>query len=135
RAVEGGVLIDEDRLQLRRERVGLLVVGEVAAGLAPGDDRVDDAADHLLDARLALRRGEAAAEVLLRDDVRRRLRPELRELDAALLERRTVTTRDERVARLPLDLVERIASGDGEEALHPKARAVLHDSVYDLCSR
>src|SRR5207248_11269930 len=56
--VERGVLVDEDRLQLGREGLGLLVVGEVAALLAPGDGGVDDATDHLLDARLALGRAE-----------------------------------------------------------------------------
>src|SRR6185503_5393399 len=54
-AVEGGVLVDEDRLQLRLEGLGLLVVDEIAALPAPGDGGVDDAADHLPDARLALR--------------------------------------------------------------------------------
>src|SRR5207237_7773070 len=52
-----------------------------------------------------------------------------------LLERRTVAARDERVARLPLDLIERVASGNGEEALHAKARALLHNRVHDLCGR
>src|SRR5439155_16050161 len=84
RAVERGVLVDEDRLQLGLEGFGVLVVGEVATLLAPRDGRVDDAADHLPHARLALGGGEPAADVLLRDDVRRRLRPDLRELDAGL---------------------------------------------------
>src|SRR5205823_9787902 len=55
RRVEGRELVDEDRLQLRLERVGLLVTCEVAAVAAPGADRADDTADHLLHARLALR--------------------------------------------------------------------------------
>ena len=135
RAVERGVLVDEDRLQLGLERLGLVVVGEVAALLAPGDGRVDDAADHLLHARLALRRGEPAAEVLLRDDVRRGLRPELRELDAALLEGRAVAAGDDRVARLPLDLVERVAAGNREEAPHAEAGALVDDRVHDLLGR
>src|SRR6476620_7606576 len=127
RAVERGVLVDEDRLELGLEGLGVLVVDEVAAGLAPADDRLDDAADHLLDARLALRRGEAAAEVLLGDDVRRRLRPELRELDSALLERGAVLAGDDRIARLPLDLVEGVAAGDREEAAHAEAGRVVDD--------
>ena len=40
--------------QLGLEGLGLLVVLEVTALAAPDADRVDDAADHLLDARLAL---------------------------------------------------------------------------------
>src|SRR5206468_9373474 len=97
-----------------------------------GDGGVDDAADHLLDARLALGRGEPAAEVLLRDDVRRRLRPELRELDAALLERRAVAARDDGVAQLPLDLVEGVAARDGEKASHAEAGGPVHDGVDHL---
>src|SRR5687767_504807 len=54
RRVEGRVLVDEDRLQLRLERVRGLVALEVAALPAPAADRVDDPADHLLDAALAL---------------------------------------------------------------------------------
>ena len=86
RRVEGGVLVDQDRLQLGLEGLRLFLVGEVVALAAPGADRRDDAADHLLDARLALGRGHAAAEVLLRDDVGGGLAPELRELDVLLLE-------------------------------------------------
>src|SRR5439155_7260732 len=116
RRVERGELVDEDRLQLVLERRGLFLVGEVAAVAPPGADRGDDAADHLLDRELALGRAHTAAEVFLRDDVRRGLRPEARELDALLLEHRLVLAGDERVARLPLDLVERIAAGDREVA-------------------
>src|SRR5207237_2349698 len=117
RRVEGGELVDEDRLELGLEGVGLFVGGEVAAGAAPGADRVGDARDHVLDAPLALRRAHAAPEVLLRDDVRGRLRPELRELDALLLEDRLVLARDVRVPLLPLDLLERIPSRAGREAV------------------
>ena len=135
RRVEGRELVDEDRLQLRLERLGLVVVGEVAALAAPAADRVDDPADHLLHGALALRRRQAAAEVLLGDDVGRRLRPELRELDVALLERRAVLARDQRVARLPFDLVERIATGDGEDPARCDARVGIDDDVLDLlCS-
>src|SRR5262249_20434188 len=91
-----------------------------------------DAADHLADALLALGGGHAAAEVLLRDDVRRRLRPELRELDALLLERGLVLAGDEGVARLPLDLVERVAPGDGEVAANAEGRRLVDDHVLRL---
>src|SRR5437660_6097262 len=132
RRVEGGELVDEDRLQLGLEGVGLLAGGEVAAGAAPGADRVGDARDHVLDAPLALRRAHAAPEVLLRDDVRGRLRPELRELDALLLEDRLVLAGDERVALLPLDLLERVAPGDREVALDAEARGLVDDDVSRL---
>src|SRR5207253_1673167 len=110
-------LVDEDRLELGLERRGLLVGGEVAAVAAPAADRVDDAADHLLDARLARGGAELSAEVLLGDDVRGRLRPELRELDGLLVERGLLLARDEGVADLPLDLVERVTARDREVAL------------------
>src|SRR5581483_10278200 len=119
--IERRHLVDEDRLQLVLERLRLLLALEVAALAAPGADRRDDAADHLAHRALALRRGHAAAEVLLRDDVRRGLRPELRELDALLLEGGLVLAPDERVARLPLDLVERIPAGDREVAADGEA--------------
>src|SRR5207244_9604055 len=83
----------------------------------------------LLDARLALGRAELPAEVLLRDDVRRRLRPELRELDALLLEGRLVFAWDEGVADFPFDLVERVAAGDGEVAPDGEGFRVVDDGV------
>src|SRR5581483_8474094 len=132
RGVEAGVLVDEDRLQLGLERVGLVVGREVAAVAAPAADRVDDAADHLLDRGLALGRAELPAEVLLRDDVRGRLRPELRELDRLLVERGLLLARDEGVADLPVDLVERVAAGDGEEALDAELLRLVGDRVLDV---
>ena len=132
RGVERRELVDEDRLQLGLEGLGLLLVGEVAALAAPGADRGDDAADHLLHARLAVGRAHAAAEVLLGDDVRGRLRPELRELDALLLEDRLVLAGDERVAHLPLDLLERVAAGDREVAPDGDVLCAVDDFVRDL---
>ncbi len=132
RGVEGGELVDEDRLELGLEGVGLLVGREVAALAAPAADRVDDAADHLLDGALALGRGHAAAEVLLRDDVGRGLRPELGELDVLLLERGAVLAGNVSVAKLPFDLLERVAAGDGEQAARGDARVRFHDRVHDL---
>src|SRR5215218_5883495 len=113
----------------------LVFGGEVAAVAPPRADRRDDAPDHLLDARLALGRAQPAAEVLLRDDVGRRLRPELRELDPALLEGGRVLAGDEGVAELPLDLVERVASGDGEVAAYAERRGLVDDRVGDLLGR
>ena len=121
--------MDEDELQLVLEGLRLLVIREVAARTAPRADRVDDAADHLLDAPLAVGGAHAPAEVLLRDDVRRRLRPELRELDALLLEHRLVLAGDEGVARFPLDLVERVAPGNREVAANAELRAVVDDGI------
>src|SRR5262249_57905473 len=124
RRVGGGELVDEDELELGLEALGLFLGGEVAALSAPAGDRVDDAADHLLDARLALGRGHAAAEVLLGDDVGRRLAPELRELDALLLEGRLVLAGDEGIAQLPFELLEGVASRDREVALDGRSRGL-----------
>src|SRR5207247_949431 len=74
----------------------------------------------------------AAAEVLLGDDVGRGLRPELGELDAALLECRACLPRDERIAGLPLDLVERVAAGDREQSADGEAGVVVDDAVDKL---
>ena len=118
--VEGRVLVEQQVLELGVERVGLVAVGEVAVLAAPRRDRVDDARDHLAHRALALRRSERPAEVLLRDDVRRRRRPEDRELHLALLEGGPVLAGDEGVAHLPLDLVvrvdarARVAPGDAD---------------------
>ena len=132
RRVERGELVDEDRLQLGLEGLGLLLGREVAALAAPAAGRVDDPADHLPHGALALGRGHAAAEVLLRDDVRRGLRPELGELDALLVERRLVLAGDERVAELPLDLVERVAAGDREVPADGEAGVLVDDGVHEL---
>ena len=86
----------------------------------------------MLDRALALRARHAAAEVLLRDDVRRGLRPELRELDVVLLERRAVLAGDERVADLPLDLVERVAARDREEPADGEGGVLVDDAVDEL---
>jgi hypothetical protein len=139
RAVEGRELVDEDELQLRLESLCLLLGREVAAVTAPATDRLDDAPDHLLDARLALGRGHAAAEVLLGDDVGRRLRPELGELDALLLESRLVLAGDERVAQLPFELLERIPPRNREIAPDCSGLLLVSDRVHvllgcDLCA-
>ena len=99
---------------------------------APAADRGDDAADHLAHAPLALGGAEAAAEVLLGDDVRRRLRPELRELDALLVEGRLVLARDERVAHLPFDLLEGVAAGDREVAADAGVSLGVDHRVLEL---
>ena len=111
RRVERRHLVKQDVGELVLEGLGVLVGREVAALATPGRDRPGNAADHLLDRGLALGRVHTAAEVLLRDDVRRVLRPGLRELDPALLERRVLGIADDRVADLPLDRLEGVHAG------------------------
>jgi hypothetical protein len=131
RAVEGCLLVQKDVGELGLEGVGVRVGGEVAALAAPAGDRAGDAGDHLLDRVLALVGADPSAEVLLGDDVRRVLRPGLRELDAALLEDRVVRVADDRVAELPLDLVERVAAGGRMPALAGQAPSL---NFVGLCS-
>src|SRR5262249_44298112 len=126
RRVERRQLVEKDIGELSLERVGVVIGGEVAALATPFRDRSGDAADHLLDRRLALGRGELSAEVLLGDDVRRVLRPGRRELDPALLERRLLRVADDRVTDLPLDHVERMGARLGVAATDPKT-AVTSD--------
>src|SRR6185503_13167356 len=110
RRVERGLLVDDQVRQLFGEDLRVLRSGEVAVALAPDPDRVHDPAGELTDRGLTLRRAERAPEVLLGDDVCRVLRPRDRELHAALLEGEAalLEVRDDRVARLPLDVVERV---------------------------
>ena len=103
--------------QLGLEGVGVLGAGEVAAVAAPGGDRAGDPARSSASRSSRARASRAAAEVLLGDDVGRVLRPALRELDAALLERGVLRVADDRVAKLPLDLVEGVDAGGREAAL------------------
>lgn len=113
RAVERCPLGDQDVLQLVVERIGLGLVGEVAAFDAPGGDGVGHAIDDLLERPLALGKAQRAAEVLLRHDVGGIERPVGGELDAQLLERNraVLPVGDPRVATLPLDLVVRVNPG------------------------
>src|SRR5262245_37668869 len=81
----------------------------------PCRDRVDDAADELLDAALALRGADLAAEIFRDHDVRRLLRPRLRDLDVALLEDDlALLVADDGGAKLPFHFVERVDCGVGE---------------------
>ena len=114
--VEGGELVQQDVGQLGLEGVAVVLGGEVAALASPGGDRAGDATDHLLDGVLARGAVELAAEVLLGDDVGGVLRPALGELDVALLEGDAVAVSDAGVAALPLDGVEGVRAGIGEEA-------------------
>ena len=108
--------MQQDVGELVLEHLGLLGVGEVAALAAPAGDGAGDAADHLLDRALARRVADLPAEVLLGDDVGRILRPVRGELDVLLLERHAIAVADARVAQLPVDGVERMQAGRGEEA-------------------
>ena len=89
----------------------------------PLGDRVDHAADQLLDAALALGRADLAAEILRDDDVGGLLRP-----DFGISTSRCSNTTSPRSlpitrgAQLPFDLVERIDARLGEEARECQAR-------------
>ena len=124
RAVERGLLIDEQVLQVVAERQQVVFAREVVLPARPGRDGVDDAADQLLDGTLTLRRTDGAAEILGDDDVGGLLGPEAGNLDVALLEDdRALFVADHGGADVPFDLVERIDPFLGEEALGTRAQA------------
>jgi hypothetical protein len=105
RAVERGLLGDEQVLELGVERVGLGVVGEVATLGAPAGDLVGHPVDDLAQRPLALGRAQGAAEVLLGHDVGGIERPGGREFDPDLLEGDGPVPEvgDARVAPVPVD--------------------------------
>ena len=120
--VEAHLLVDQEMGQLGVEGGQVLVRGEVVLRLGPGGDRVGDPVDELLDAGLALRRADVAAEVLADDDVGGQLAPEAGDLDVALLEddlARLVA--DAGGPDLPLDLVVRMDALAREAALEGEA--------------
>ena len=113
--------MDHEVLELVREDVPVGVAREVA-GFGPRPrDRVDHPVDHLLDAPLAYRASELASEVLGGDHVRRRLRPELGDLDAFLLEDVPGVAWDDRIAMLPFDVVIGVNALASETTLETKA--------------
>src|SRR4029450_2632556 len=87
-AVEGGLLLDEQMGQVVGERLQVLARGEVALDLGPAPDSGHHPEDELPRAVLPLRRSELAPEILRGHDVRGRLAPAARNLDAMLLEDR-----------------------------------------------
>jgi hypothetical protein len=130
RRIERRHLVEQDVGELGLEGVAVLLGGEVAALAAPIGDRAGHAADHLLDRVLAGGGAHLTAEVLLRDDVGRVLRPRLRELDVLLLEGNLVAVADARIAQLPLDGLEGVDAGLREQSPHGHGltgAGVLHE--------
>jgi hypothetical protein len=102
RAVERHALRHEHVGELVGERLGVVRRREVARRVAPLADLPDHAPDQLLDAALAIRRVEVAAEILRDHDVGGELRPALGDLDVLLLEDDlTALSGDLRAAQLP----------------------------------
>ncbi len=121
-AVERHLLVDEQVRQLGLEGVEVLRGREVALGLRPGGDRVDDPVDELLDARLALGRADVAAEVLAHHDVGRELAPERGDFHVLLLEDGLAAlVADVGEAGLPDDLVVRVDALAGPAPLDRQA--------------
>src|SRR5690606_12892798 len=123
--VEAEELVDQRVLQLVLEDLGVLVGGEIALLPAGLHVHADHAVDELLQAPFALRRADRSAEVLGRDDVDGVQRPEVGELDAALLEvdRAVAPVGHDDVTTLPAHLVVRMHAGGGENALDLQAFA------------
>src|SRR6185436_18780238 len=134
RRVERHLLVHEQVRELRLEGLGLARIGEVALLVAPPADLLDDPVEQLADAGLAPRRAQLAAEVLRRDDVGRKLRPGLRDLDVVLLEDLLAALAlDPRGAPLPGHLVVGVDPRTGEVTPQREAGAgVLRGSVDRL---
>ena len=79
-------LLDEQVGQFVAEGIARVVVGEIAAVLAPADDGVDDAADELAHGVLALGSVGLAVKIFADDDIGGGLRPILGDLDTFLAE-------------------------------------------------
>src|SRR4051812_49841125 len=82
--VEAHLLMDEEVSELSLECGEVLITGHVVLRRRVRRDRVDDAVDELLDAALALRGADVAAEVLADHDVGGELAPEGGDLDVRL---------------------------------------------------
>ena len=83
---------------------------------APPGDRVDDAADELLDAALALGGADPPAKIFRHHDVGRLLRPERWNFHVALFEDNLAAfVRDDGRSLLPDDLVERVDARQREK--------------------
>ena len=122
-AVEGGLLEDEQVLQIVVEGLQVVLAREVLLRARPAGDGIHHAPDQLPHGALALRRADGAAEVLGDDDVGRLLRPRLRHLDVALLEHDVaLLVADDRRAGFPLHGVERVDPVAREEPGELQAR-------------
>ena len=117
--VEREDLVQQGVRQLVLEDLGVVGRGEVAVALAGGDVGQHDAVDELLERDLAGGGADGAAEVLGGDDRAGVDRPEVGELDAALLEDRLarLPVLLDDVALLPRHLVVRVHAGRGVDAL------------------
>ncbi len=124
--IEGHFLLDQQVRQFVAEGVTRRGVGEVAALLAPADDRVHDAADELAHGIFALRRVELAVEIFRRDDVCRGLRPAFRHFHIFLAENHlALFVADLRDAAFPFDSVKGSSAPVGKVSLEFEARADL----------
>ena len=131
RRVEGGELVDEDRLQLGLEGLGLLVVLEVTASRPQAP--IVSTTRPIICLTLDSRSGEdmrprkyfcATMFVAVCDQNFGNSTPFCSKTEAVL-------AGDEGVAELPVDLVEGVAPGDGEVALDaagPRASTTLFEA-------
>ena len=123
RGVEGGLLVDQQVLQVVAECLQVVLAGEVVLPARPLGNRVHDPANELFDAPLAIRTAHLAAEILGNDDIRGLLRPETGDFDVTLLEDdRALLVAYYRRPGVPLDFVERIDSFPAEKALEFQTR-------------
>jgi len=109
--------VHEQVLEIVAERGQRGLGGEVFLLLRPLGNRVDDAADQLLDRAFALGGPDVAPEIFRDNDIGRLLRPGLRHFHAALFEYNgALFVANDGVAQFPFDLVEGIGAGGREES-------------------
>ena len=131
RRIEGRLLLQQQVGEFVVEDGRVVVAAEVSPLDAPVANGFGDAGDELAHAGLALGRVERAVQVFAGDDVGRRHRPVLGDLDVFLLEDdAAVRVGDLRQTQLPLQLVVGRDARLGEEALEAEpGRALLGRSA------
>ena len=127
RRIECRLLLQQQVSKLVMEDGRVIVAAEVSTLDAPVANGFGDAGHQLAHAGLALGRVERAVQIFAGDNVGRRHRPVLGDLDVFLLEDdAAVRVGDLRQTQLPLELVVRRDAGLGEEALEGQpGRALL----------
>ncbi len=127
RAVKTGFLMEQDMGQFVGKRLGVVLTGKIAVFSAPSGDGIDDPADHLAHALLALRRAERTAKVFGHHHLRGHQRPGFGNLDIVLFEDDlALLIGDGSVAQIPFDLV---------VGAHPRATKVTRyfETAFHSC--
>jgi len=116
RAVEGGLLVDQQVGEFPFKDPGIMGGGEVSRLLAPAGDGFGHPVDQGFDAGFGLGGILVGMKILGGDDIERGLAPEIRGFDIfALKNDLTLVVGDGSASRLPDQRVVRVHTGLGEE--------------------